>query len=373
MIRRPAARMAGWRLVVLLAGLALVVAGIVFEASADRTPVPTAQPTPNPTPPDVNSDPRATALLTTAVDAARDLAYQGTQYVSAWNAGDAESLVMRVEHVPGHGSLVQVQGAGNDKGGSVFQRDDETELPELGAASGPSLVGGPIALLERNYSLRVDPADAATPPSQTRVSAVRPGGSLAARFWIDRASGLIVRREVYDNAGKLTGATAFVDLDVGHVRTVTSLPPAQPEPWARISVDQLRRNGWRCPEVLAHGLVLYDSRSRVDDGGRVVHLSYSDGLAAVSLFAQHGRLDTDGLTGYTRQVVGGSIVYVDQTLPVRAVWAGGDTVYTLVADAPMGTVHDVVAELPHTERDRGGLSRLTHGLARVGSWLNPFG
>lgn len=373
MTPRPAARMVGWRLVVLLTGLALVVAGIVFEASADRAPVRTAQPMPNPAPPDVNSDPRATALLTTAVDAARDLAYQGTQYVSSWSAGGAESLVMSVEHVPGHGSLVQVHGAGDDKGGSVFQRDDETELPTLGAAAGPSLVGGPVALLERNYSLRVDPSDAATPATETRVSAVRPGGSVAARFWIDHDSGLIVRREVYDAAGKLTSATAFVDLSVGHVRTVTSLPPAQPEPWARTSVDQLRRAGWQCPEVLAHGLVLYDSRSRMGDDGRVVHLSYSDGLSAVSLFAQHGRLDTDGLTGYARQVVDGSTVYVDQGLPVRAVWAGGDTVYTLVADAPMDTVRDVVAELPHTERDRGGLVRLGHGLARVGSWLNPFG
>jgi hypothetical protein len=52
-------------------------------------------------------------------------------------------------------------------------------------------------------------------------------------------------------------------------------------------------------------------------------------------------------------------------------WSAGGFVYTLVADAPMATVSQVVAALP----DNGGPGfwvRMARGLRRLVSWLNPL-
>ncbi|HEU0130187.1 MAG TPA: hypothetical protein VFQ85_04255, partial [Mycobacteriales bacterium] len=58
--------------------------------------------------------------------------------------------------------------------------------------------------------------------------------------------------------------------------------------------------------------------------------------------------------------------------PRRVVWSGGGTVFTVVADAPAAALEDLVAALPHGDPGPGLGTRLGHGLARVGSWLNPF-
>ena len=56
------------------------------------------------------------------------------------------------------------------------------------------------------------------------------------------------------------------------------------------------------------------------------------------------------------------------------VWTSGQTVYTVVADAPERTVDQVVAALPHQPAADGDtLGRLGRGLDRVASWFNPFG
>jgi hypothetical protein len=48
-------------------------------------------------------------------------------------------------------------------------------------------------------------------------------------------------------------------------------------------------------------------------------------------------------------------------------------VFTLLSDAPPETVGAAVRVLPHEKAPRRGLlARLGRGLARVGSWLNPF-
>ena len=105
-----------------------------------------------------------------------------------------------------------------------------------------------------------------------------------------------------------------------------------------------------------------------------MHLSYSDGIATVSVFEQRGRLDADGLAGHHREVVDGHEVWVSGEVPQRVVWTSGETVYTVVADAPERTVDQVVAALPHQPAADGNtLGRLGRGLDRVASWFNPFG
>jgi sigma-E factor negative regulatory protein RseB len=122
------------------------------------------------------------------------------------------------------------------------------------------------------------------------------------------------------------------------------------------------------PESLPGHLELYDAR-RADHGG-VVHLVYSDGLSAVSLFIQRGALDERKITRWQKKDTGGRTVYEHNALRRWAVWNSDEYVYTVLADAPQGTADAVIAALPHGTP--GFWGRLGRGLKRLGSGLNPF-
>jgi sigma-E factor negative regulatory protein RseB len=150
-----------------------------------------------------------------------------------------------------------------------------------------------------------------------------------------------------------------------------------PTPWSQevnySGRETMRSAGWTCPDALPGSLTLVDARRGRNDAGTILHLSYSDGLATVSLFEQRGRLDTDNLHGYRRTTKQGQSVYVRDGVPQRVTWSAKGTVFTVVADAPPRTVDRVVAALPHEKDQSGGWHRLGRGLNRVASWFNPFG
>ena len=170
------------------------------------------------------------------------------------------------------------------------------------------------------------------------VAARRPGAAAdspdAARFWLDRDSGLVLRREVYDRHGRTTRASAFVEITIGRgTVAVGSGNRAWSASIDTATLDRMRDRGWHCPTVLPGPLTLVDARRGGQDGG-IVHLSYSDGIATVSVFEQRGRLDEVALADHRRDVTDGHVVWVRGEVPKRVVWTSGSTVYTVVADAP---------------------------------------
>lgn len=328
-------------------------------------------------------EPDAVATLQRAAEAARNQPYVGTQFLSAWSRGTTTSVLVDVTHVPGRGSLVRVAPNAGSVGASVLESD-------AGAGAGadsdpaaplPGLDAVPLALLQANYDVSMGSPQSCVGRSAQVVDVRRRGAdsSLAGRFWVDTATGLVLRREVFDAEGRTVRASAFVNVDTDAVpRLADAVPPAsgpatgKPVPAAEL--DRMRAAGWAAPARVGSDLALYDARSTGSGRARMLHLSYSDGLSTVSLFEQPGRLDPAVLRGWQQQRIGATEVYVRDTLPQRVAWSGAGTVYTLVADAPAQTVDAVVAALPAGAAPAGGLrSRIAHGLARLGSWLNPFG
>jgi sigma-E factor negative regulatory protein RseB len=311
----------------------------------------------------------ARRLLARAASAPAVTPYHGVQFVSAWTSAGATSEVVDVDHVPGKGTTVRSDGT------VVAPARHMTLL----AAGAPSIAdGGIVGLLAAHYSLRVVGEDTVAGRAVDVIAARRPGARSTAhdtaRFWLDRASGLVLRREVYDRGGRTTRASAFVSVSVG--QGDVSSDPAQ-QPWsATMDTAALARlcvHVWHCPSALPGHLTLVDARRGGSGDEDIVHLSYSDGIATVSVFEQRGRLDERGLHGDERATEGGHAVYVRGQVPRRVVWSSGGVVYTVVADAPERTVDDVVAALPHTGAGDGTLGRLGRGLDRVASWFNPFG
>jgi sigma-E factor negative regulatory protein RseB len=319
------------------------------------------------------SDAQALALLERASLAPATVAYRGVQFVSAWSAAGSTSLVVEVDHRPGQGTTVQT-------GATTQNAAAETFIPAGGTE--PSILGGGTALqrLASNYTIVLAGRRSVTGRAADLVEARWPGsGRPAARFWLDTATGLVLRREVYDEDGRTTRASAFVEIVVGKTSSSQQhLPRAMAQAWSE-TVDYSDRaamtsRGWHCPAELPGALDLVDARRGGDTDAPILHLSYSDGLATVSLFEQRGRLDAENLEGYRREEADGRAVYVRDGMPQRVVWSAQGTVFTVVADAPASTVDKVVAALPHDPVEGGGgWHRLGRGFERVASWFNPFG
>ncbi len=311
--------------------------------------------------------PAARRLLVRAGTAPATTPYSGVQFVAAWTARGTTSEVVDVDHVPGEGTRAHTDATVAAPARSMT----------LAAPGTPSIAGGGVGVLMAHYSLSVVGEDRVAGRTVDVVAARRPGAAAdspdAARFWLDRDSGLVLRREVYDRHGRTTRASAFVEIAIGRGTVAVG---SGGRAWSAsidiATLDRMRDRGWHCPPVLPGPLTLVDARRGGLDGG-IVHLSYSDGIATVSVFEQRGRLDVAALADHRRAVIDGHVVWVRGGVPERVVWTSGSTVFTVVADAPERTVDQVVAALPHhPAADGDALGRLGRGLGRVASWFNPF-
>lgn len=312
----------------------------------------------------------ALVLLDRASNAARATRYQGTQFVSSWGPSGTTTFIAELEHVPGQGTAVRVEGTPHAPGGAMFAADSD----HGGGLAGPT--GGTLSLLAGTYDVSLAGYDEVAGRRTHVVVALRDDRSVAARFWLDERTGLMLRRQVFDSSGRTVRASAYVQIHMGDGPVPLASAPRLPQPWSRqldeAGLEHLRAHGWHCPYDMPDRLTLYDVRSQRDEHGLVLHLSYSDGLSTVSVFQQRGRLE-DGPRGYRTVHVAGAAVLLREGVPRRVVWSADGTVYTVLADAPWEMVKDVVASLPHEQQGSGSVDRVRRGLGRVVSWLNPFG
>jgi hypothetical protein len=265
-----------------------------------------------------------------------------------------------------------------------------------------------LGLLIRNYRVVRGPQAAICGRDARVVEARRADGSTAGRFWIDSETGLMLHRELMDARGRAVSSTGFSRLRVagdtsgGEPMTMTATQPPERRrgaaasaavPWAdRLDGTELavlRDQGWPVPGDLPGRLTLYDARrpasgQRTDPKtgrragrkpeavpGGIVHLSYSDGLAAVSVFVQRGTLDESRFKGWRRMTARGRTVFRRDSLQHWAVWARDGYVYTVLTDAPPETTDTVVQALPPGEDALR--ARMGRGFRRLLSWVNPFG
>lgn len=320
-----------------------------------------------------DGDPEALALLQRASTASDTTAYQGTQFVTTWAEHGTTTLLVDVGHLPGRGTAVEVRGTGEKPGTRYWapSRDRATDLVQVEQAG-----DGALALLSRNYRVVAGGRSSVAGRPVLVVEAHRGWDTIAARFWLDEETGLVLRREVYDEDGQTTSASAFLEISMTAPR-MTRVPPTLPEsPQDEVTWDQLddiEDDGWDCPRTVSGTMALYEARRVAGDDGDVLHLSYSDGLSIVSVFQQWGSLDPKGLRGYSQQATPDGPVWVREGTPTRVVWSAEGTVYTVLASAPEHVVDDVIAAWPHETPNNGFWARIARGLARVGSWFNPFG
>ncbi len=303
------------------------------------------------------SSQRALQLLDNAARVARNLPWSGVQQVTSWQSGVARTAVLSVSYDPGVGSVVR------------DASDPTTALAVPADVLDERLVG----LLGSRYDLSVTTTGRCAGHLADLVEARRRGVSgaaaVAGRFWVDRTTGMVLRRDVLDPSGAVVRRTAFVHLDSTAAPVVVAAAPALRPTGRRVTAVELAGLRTAAPTELPDGMRLFEARMH----DRVLQLAYSDGLSSLSLFVQPGDVPPS-VEGAVQRRGGYDVVSV---APGREqlVWAGGGRTWTLVSDAPADAVNAAVAALPHGagKRPADGLpARSWRGLSRVGSWLNPF-
>lgn len=176
------------------------------------------------------------------------------------------------------------------------------------------------------------------------------------RLWVHEGSGVVYRRELYGEDGRLVGMSTVLDMWWGDDATIepfdeASEPPSRVDP--AIAPDAPRRlpNGYRLVNA-----------SRFHAGGRPAdHWVYSDGLHALSVFRMSGAMRAPA--EFRPSAVAGSSAWVGPG-PGTWAWEGDGTSWVLVAEEPALDPEEMTSGLP-----RGGRS----AWARMGSlWARGF-
>lgn len=328
--------------------------------------------------PRIRSSPVAMNLMTQAAKAAVLTSYQGEEIDSRWDFGGGSLFVSDIVHVSGGQTWMQTQATAPGTSSQTYQSSD----PDGGSSEGVlGVTATLVKLLDDHYVVAyAGAASADNRPAQV-VEAWRGDGSLAALFYLDRATKLPLERRVYDTTSHVVEESFFINVQIGKP---AGLPQAQaiganakeqqdgpwtvPIPPAKLLA--FAQSGWRVPAELPGGLTLFTGALTGTPAGPVLDLGYSDGLYAVSLFEQRGKLAAK-LAGWQKAAVGGRIVYAAGSPQRSLTWSGNGMVYTLIADAPAPTVVAAVQALPY-DKPPGFWKRMSRGLARLAGLVNPF-
>jgi hypothetical protein len=304
--------------------------------------------------------PEAQAIMQRTADAAHSVSYSGHQSFFAYRNGGAIAAQVTVDARAGQGSQVLVN---SPTGQQVF------EGFSVAIISSRVVDDELLKLLERNYRLSGTRGASVAGRSATVVTATRDrDDSVAARWWIDDATGIVLWQETYDSNGSVDLSFGFTSISVSHGDSILEhLPPRLAVPRTNTSLTlssagQLNASGWSCTRQLA-GLSLVRIRSDQPGNPQAVHLVYSDGLSTVSVFEQRGRLNA---VPEGSQWDAGLAAHVRRGASTVATWQSGEMVFTVVTDGSAGLLAGAVGSLPHDRAAmRTTLDRITAGWARI--------
>jgi len=316
---------------------------------------------------------RGLRLLRESADAGRTISYQGVQVVSWWSAKGTTTIVVHVVHQPGRGTLLRTADTGAGAASESFVADD----PGAQSSDVLGVTEETPGLLADNYYVVASGTGSASGRTAAIVEAHRDNGTLAARFWLDAATKIPLRRELFDGQSRMINESSFIDLDLNRRAVAVSMALLRTgsfRPWNALTpadLGVLRAEGWPLPSHLPDGLTLFSARQATTRSGLVLELGYSDGLSGLSLFVQRGGL-SGPLPGWREVKAGGWPVYARDPMGQGLTWSSHGHVLTVIADAGTLTISAVVKALPH-DAEPGFWARLRYGFRRVVSWVNPFG
>jgi hypothetical protein len=198
------------------------------------------------------------------------------------------------------------------------------------------------ALLLSRFEISAGPGGRQASRPAERLDMREKGGRLRASWWIDRETGLVLRRDDYRPDGSLQRRERALSLTLAPVEAEAS--PAVPEGAGGLDAPFLKEHeglpspdasfGIRHPSWLPHGCVPFVAVASKDR--RVVHVSYNDGAKAVTVAqGAPGALERPKSSPYARAALKGaaaSLHEVPEGLAAVFSYRGRD--YRVTGDLP---------------------------------------
>jgi sigma-E factor negative regulatory protein RseB len=211
----------------------------------------------------------------------------------------------------------------------------------------PALLPEQISILKENYSIRqAEEEEIAGHHAHSVVFVPRDSARYARKMWADSVSGLLLKAVVLDDRGRLIEQYAFMQLNIGSnidrkwivpdnssATQVAQQLHLMPLPKVELLEEPC---GWQVDAVPAGFRKITEMR-RPFHGNKepVIHMVFSDGLAAISVFIEkiddaatymHSGLYGQGAVHVYNRVVGEHLVTVVGEVPPRTVIQVGDSV-----------------------------------------------
>ena len=203
---------------------------------------------------------------------------------------------------------------------------------------------GPSPAAKYHLSVAPGPMVAGRTTEMVEVRAVADGAPQE-RLYLDRDSGLLLRRELLDARGRPYRSLHFVSLSVAQgISVVAPTRSDMEEPAEAGDLDA----PFHSPRKLGKGYRLVGAYEKP---GPVIQLFYSDGLHGLSVFEQRGHLSAAAMPAGGRRVEldGRSVRTWSTPAGETVVWESDGVVYTVVSDAPRADVASAVGDLPHSQ------------------------
>ncbi|MEA2933058.1 MAG: hypothetical protein QOI56_1843 [Actinomycetota bacterium] len=226
----------------------------------------------------------------------------------------------------------------------------------------PALVraDGPDPGLKYRATEQDGPPVAGRPTTEVDV---RQQDVLREQVFLDRETALLLERRQFDEAGVTTRVVGFTSLVVDPTTTPPA-PPTAPADQAPQSVSPASLSSTStAPDRLAEGY----ARIGVYKRDATVQVLYSDGIYDLSVFERRGVLVRRDLGE------GGGPVAVGKAPGWRYAWPGGqvvlwqagETVFTVVSDAPLDQVLTAARDLPVPAPRRPSVLERLRSVART--------
>ncbi len=325
-------------------------------------------------------------LVRRMADGATQHPYTGRVVVISFEPGGpnlGEIVVARTED----GTVM----ASQTRSWMIGQRADETVLADVETGKLFRLSSTErgifsVAHLRRNYDVDVEGRERTSLGMEVVVVALtgRGAGTVRERLHIEPDSGLVLRRETFDDEGEPFRLVAYTRLEFGsdEVPEVGSgwveqeVEPVRTDVSPR-GVEIFRDMGWVVPRELDGGFRLLDAGAvgHGEGEGSSLHLLYTDGLYALSVYEQQGRLDERAVRAAGAQPVGLGAIGAYRwpgAEPAVMIWTAEGTTFTAVSDAPPDMLATALAKFPH-DAPRSLGDRVRRGLSRAADVLWPFG
>jgi hypothetical protein len=225
-----------------------------------------------------------------------------------------------------------------------LHRPDSAEKYDQRVSVGPELLGYPTLMID-----------------------IRRGARLRERLYVQQLSGLLLRREQFDDRGRLQRSMGFQLLKVDASAAPLPRPVTTKTEVGRSVAARDLHGPYSAPTELSDGYRRTGLFRRHD----VVQVVYSDGIYDLSIFEQRGRLGSKGVPRGGRRVRIGTSKGWHYTWPGGQVilWQAGRTVYTVVADAP----YDDVVRAIRNVRGSSGASVVQRFRQACRSLVGGFG